>query len=133
MLLTRFICAEILLKEGKELARHLSRNNALHVYDETSEEVLMTVLRNIEDEFQASGIVGAKKRLDLERTQPDKSLNSRVNRVLQMERVVLGLVVDLLPLGPHFRPRPEFQAGWLAKNIDTVMGVRKVAKCVQDR
>lgn len=95
----------------------------LHVYDETNEEVLMTVLRNMQDAYEESGMIGAKKRLELELQQPDRMMNSRVNRVLRMEKLPCCLVEDLMPLGSHFRHRQEFQAGWLSKNIDTVMGV----------
>jgi hypothetical protein len=113
-----------LLKDGKELARHLSRNQALHVYSETTEELLITILRNIQDEYDKSGVIAARKRLEYELTQPDRSKNTRLTRVLNMDRLILCLVDDLLPLGKHFRDRNEFQASWLAKHIDVIMGVR---------
>lgn len=116
----------MLLKDSKDLARHLSRNQTLHVYAETNEELLMTIIRNLEDACDAKGEVGAKERLQSELKQPDRSQNTRLTRVLHFERLMLCLVKDLLPLGDHFRRRPEFKAAWLARNIDIQMGVSDV-------
>jgi hypothetical protein len=113
----------VLLKSGNDLARHLSRNQTLHIYAETNEELLMTILRNIQDAYDATGIVGAKERLAQEMTQPDRVMNIKVTRVLNMQRLVLCLVSDLLPLGEHYKGRVEFQAAWLSNNIGVVMGV----------
>lgn len=121
-----YTLTDILLEEGKDLARHLSRNQTLHVYSETNEELLMTIIRNIQDAYDESGVVGAKKRLEYELMQPDRSKNTRLTRVLHFERLMLCLVEDLLPLGDHFRRRPEFKATWLARNIDVQMGVSSI-------
>jgi hypothetical protein len=112
-----------LLKDSKDLARHLSRNQTLHIYSETNEELLMTIIRNLEDAYDEKGEVGAKARLATELMQPDRSKNTRLTKVLHFERLMLCLVEDLLPLGDHFRRRSEFKAAWLARNIDVHMGV----------
>ena len=85
----------------------------------------MTILRNIQDAYDDAGIIGAKARLAQEMQQPDRVMNTKVTRVLNMQRLVLCLVGDLLPLGEHYQHRVEFQATWLSNNIGVVMGVSR--------
>ncbi|KAG0692495.1 hypothetical protein DFH29DRAFT_1008548 [Suillus ampliporus] len=52
---------DILLKDGPVLARHLSRNKTLHVYNETPEELLVSTLRNMQDAYHRDGEAAALK------------------------------------------------------------------------
>ncbi|KAG0704650.1 hypothetical protein DFH29DRAFT_1067848, partial [Suillus ampliporus] len=114
-----------LLAGGDELACHLSRNNTLHEYKETEEEVLITILKKIKSVYDVSPEdkrdERAMKTLIEIRAIQDK--NSRLQRVLQQDALCLFLSTRLLQLGPHIRRRPEYTVTWLAQAIDVCMGV----------
>ncbi|KAG2029471.1 hypothetical protein BDR03DRAFT_1018334 [Suillus americanus] len=114
-----------LLADGDELAAHLSRNNTLHDYKETDEELLITVLKKVKSVYDTSPMVKRdelawKMLVDLRSIQ-DK--NSRLQRVLHQDGLCMFLATHLLQLGPHFRRRSEFSITWLSKSIDVCMGV----------
>ncbi|KAG2028364.1 hypothetical protein BDR03DRAFT_988505, partial [Suillus americanus] len=113
-----------LLANDEKLAGHLSRNNALHEFRETDEEVLVLVFKKIQAIFQHSPI---DKRMDLAKIELQEacnkySKNSRVHKVLHHESLCILLATRLLRLGPHFRRRCEFSVTWLAKSLDVCMG-----------
>ncbi|KAG1755295.1 uncharacterized protein EDB91DRAFT_1242496 [Suillus paluster] len=114
-----------LLASGDELACHLSRNNPLHEYKETEEEVLITILKKLKSAYDTSPKDTrddvATKTLDEIRTVQDK--NSRVQKVLHHDGLCMFLSTRLLQLGLHFRRRSEFSVTWLSKAIDVCMGV----------
>ncbi|KAG1718820.1 hypothetical protein EDB19DRAFT_1919959 [Suillus lakei] len=114
---------DVLLADGLELAQHLSRNQSLHVYKETVEEVLVSTLRNLLDEYQRGGEEAMMKALELEFSKPAKEKNSKITRVLKNTRLVMTLVKDVLPMGPHYRHRHEFSVNWLYKAISVTMGM----------
>ncbi|KAG2029473.1 hypothetical protein BDR03DRAFT_1018337 [Suillus americanus] len=114
-----------LLADGDQLACHLSRNNTLHEYKETEEEVLVTILRKVKRIYEQSP---AKTRrslalVALEEIRAVHDKNARLQKVLHNDSVCLLLATRLLRLGPHFRQRVEFSVTWLAKSINICMGV----------
>ncbi|KAG2336538.1 hypothetical protein BDR05DRAFT_1005753 [Suillus weaverae] len=116
---------EKLLAKGTAAANHLSRNNTLHEYKETEEEVLITIFKKIKSVYDSSP-VDKRDQLALEhlrevRTAQEK--NARLHRVLHHDAMCVFLATRILPLGPHFRHRREFSVNWLAKSIDVCMGV----------
>ncbi|KAG1717541.1 hypothetical protein EDB19DRAFT_1922612 [Suillus lakei] len=119
----RWPTSDVLLADGLELAQHLSRNQSLHVYKETVEEVLVSTLRNLLDEYQRGGEEAMMKALELEFSKPAKEKNSKITRVLKNTRLVMTLVKDVLPMGPHYRHRHEFSVNWLYKAISVTMGM----------
>jgi hypothetical protein len=107
---------------------HLSRNNMLHEYKETEEEVLITIFKEVlavHKSADASERNVAKERatstLHLLKRSQDK--NARLQKVLANDPMCLLLSTTLLQLGPHFRHRREFSVTWLAKSLDVCMGV----------
>ncbi|KAG0697259.1 hypothetical protein DFH29DRAFT_1003872 [Suillus ampliporus] len=114
---------EMILADGVELARHLSRNQTLHVYSETHEEVLVSTFRNLYDEYQRAGLEATVNMLQLEFKKPMNEKNSKLTRIFKNTRMVVTLVRDLLPMGLHYRYRRELSVGWLAQNISVVMGM----------
>jgi hypothetical protein len=115
-----------LLANGDELANHLSRNNALHEYSETQEEVLIAMLKSIQptylanpDDFrQCDAAVTLTEEL---RAKMDK--NSRLQKVMRSPNMCMMLSHCLLPMGHHFRRRREFSVTWLSKSMGICMGV----------
>ncbi|KAG2337835.1 hypothetical protein BDR05DRAFT_952349 [Suillus weaverae] len=114
---------DILLADGFDLAHHLSRNESLHVYKETLEEVLVTTLRNFSDEYQRGGEPAVQDALELVFSKPTKEKNSKITRILKDTRLTMTLIKDLLPMGPYYRKRREFSVGWLAKSLSVTMGM----------
>jgi hypothetical protein len=115
---------DILLKKDKSLARHLSRNQALHVYAETQEEQLVSTVRDMHDAFACGNEEDALKMLEAARTRPGKAKDSKLVKVLHNDRLMLCLMHDLLPMGEHFRARQEITVRWLADTaINVNMGV----------
>ncbi|KAG2050858.1 hypothetical protein BDR06DRAFT_1010815 [Suillus hirtellus] len=113
-----------ILEEGKaELAHHLSRNETLHNYNETQEEEMILILRNMRDAYNEKGREGALQVLQRENDTPTHTPNSKLTKVLKNHRLVMTLAMDLLPMGEHFRPRREFMVRWLAQSINVVMGM----------
>ncbi|KAG1769734.1 hypothetical protein EV702DRAFT_1049611 [Suillus placidus] len=113
---------------GDALANHLCRNNSLHEYKETAEEVLSGILRLVRAEYNNASeegrIAAAQRELHLRRDNiVERQKNARLAKVLSYEKLVLTLAIDLLPLGSHFRRRKEFQITWLAQSIDVIMGM----------
>jgi hypothetical protein len=49
--------------------------------------------------------------------------NARLQKVLQHDGFCVFFATRVMGMGPHFRHRPEFKVNWLAKAIDTCMGV----------
>ena len=113
------------MAKGDKLAHHLSRNSALHKYKETAEEVLITILKQINDEFKGADddgqVEAAMKKLSAIRDGKDR--NSRLQRVLHQDSLCLLLATQLVQLGAHMRRRREFSVTWLSKAIGTCMGV----------
>ncbi|KAG2033862.1 hypothetical protein BDR03DRAFT_1013880 [Suillus americanus] len=114
-----------LLAGGTELANHLSRNNTLHEYKETEEEVLITLLKKVKAVYDNSDgnnpeSLAVQLLRDI-RTSQEK--NSRLQKVLHHDTLCLFLATHLLQLGPHFRYRTEFSVTWLAKSINVCMGL----------
>jgi len=96
------------------------------------ESVLSTILESIYQAHESSpddlSYESAKAKLVKERTSSEpRGKNSRLMKVLNYEKLVLVLALVLLPLGPHFLKRREFSLTWLAKSIDTIMGVCLIA------
>ena|SRR5882757_3650262 len=125
---------EKLVAKGDELAHHLSRNNTLHDYKETAEEVLITILKHIHDEYKGAEdeqrmVVAIKKLAEI---RDGKDKNSRLQKVLHQNRLCLLLSTQLLQLGAHMRRRREFSVTWLSKSIVTCMGVSKSSFSVCD-
>jgi hypothetical protein len=115
------------LAKGDELANHLSRNNTLHDYKETAEEVLITILKQIHDAYKGAEEdkrkeVAIRKLTDI---RQGKDKNSRLQKVLHNDSLCLLLSTQLLQLGAHMRRRREFSVTWLSKSIATCMGVSK--------
>ncbi|KAG2738775.1 hypothetical protein P692DRAFT_20882247 [Suillus brevipes Sb2] len=114
-----------LLADGTTLATHLSRNSTLHEFKQTEEEVLITIFKEIQQVYDTSP---AKKQNDIAleclrtlRTAQEK--NARLSKVLQHETYCVFFATRVMRLGPHFRHRREFKVNWLAKAIDTNMGL----------
>jgi len=117
-----------LLAKDDELASHLSRNNALHEYKETQEEVLIIILKAIRQKYSSSPPETAlqEAKLELQTRMDAVENNSRLQRVMNQKTLCLLLSLVLLPLGPHFRRRREFSVAWLYKSIDVCMGVSEL-------
>ncbi|KAG1776132.1 hypothetical protein EV702DRAFT_1046301 [Suillus placidus] len=96
---------------------------SLHVYKETLKEVLVMTLRNFSDEYQRGGEPAVKDALELVFSKPMKEKNSKITQILKNMRLVMTLVRDLLPMGPHYHQCCEFSVGWLAKSISVTMGM----------
>ncbi|KAG1765966.1 hypothetical protein EV702DRAFT_1050825 [Suillus placidus] len=109
---------------NSELGHHLSRNQALHVYNETQEELLVSTLRNMGDAYREGGEAAAVKDLDtlLDKQSHDKSVDSRLMKIFKCRRLMLTLMRDVLPMGKHFRHRRELTVRWLSQEMDVVMG-----------
>lgn len=114
-----------LLANGTALATHVSRNSTLHEFKQTEEEVLVTMFKEMKKVYDESPVNTrnelATERLRALRTGHEK--NARLNRVLQHEAFCVFFATRIMRLGPHFRHRREFKVNWLAKAIDTSMGV----------
>ncbi|KAG1726755.1 hypothetical protein EDB19DRAFT_1833326 [Suillus lakei] len=109
---------------GWNPSAHLELNlDALKSVSETVEEVLVSTLRNLLDEYQRGGEEAMMKALELEFSKPAKEKNSKITRVLKNTRLVMTLVKDVLPMGPHYRYRHEFSVNWLYKAISVTMGM----------
>jgi hypothetical protein len=118
------------LADGDMLADHLCRNKSLHEYNETAEEVLSKILRSVRKAYndapEHERVATALHELWIQRDNTERQKNARLTKVLSYDLLILALALHLLPLGPHFRRRKEFQITWLAKSIDVVMGVSNV-------
>jgi hypothetical protein len=116
-----------LLKKDDALANHLSRNSTLHVFKETSEEVLITILKRIYEVYNVSPetvrIELTSRELADVRETVDK--NARLQKVLHNDSLSIMLATCLLRLGSHFRHRPEFSVTWLAKSMGVCLGVSR--------
>ncbi|KAG1758536.1 hypothetical protein EDD22DRAFT_956775 [Suillus occidentalis] len=115
------------LADGDMLADHLCRNKSLHEYNETAEEVLSKILRSVRKAYndapEHERVATALHELWIQRDNTERQKNARLTKVLSYDLLILALALHLLPLGPHFRRRKEFQITWLAKSIDVVMGM----------
>ncbi|KAG2353680.1 hypothetical protein BDR07DRAFT_1382927 [Suillus spraguei] len=96
-----------IIEGNKELAAHLSRNEVLHTYRETHEEKLVSILRDMADRFEEEGQDGALQGLNDALNQPTFEKNSKTTKVLHCSRLMLTLMQDILPMGPHYRARRE--------------------------
>jgi hypothetical protein len=113
-----------MIDTGKgELGSHLSQNQTLHIYAETQEEELVSKLRDIHDVYVEEGEEDALEmiRQEYEKGKDDK--NSKLTKIWMDERLVITLMRDVLPMGPHYRHRNELSVRWLANNISVIMGV----------
>ncbi|KAG2335551.1 hypothetical protein BDR05DRAFT_1006689 [Suillus weaverae] len=110
---------------NRELGHHLSRNQALHVYNETQEELLVSTLRNMGDAYHEGGEAAALKDLEalLDKQSHEKSVDSKLMKIFKNSRLMLTLMRDVLPMGKHFRQRRELTVRWLAQEMDVVMGM----------
>ncbi|KAG0692330.1 hypothetical protein DFH29DRAFT_1084805, partial [Suillus ampliporus] len=115
--------ADILLASGKHLARHLSRNQSLHVYTETEGEVLVSLLRDMADANERDGQAGAISVLQKEIKGSEKEKNTRNSKILHNTSLMLCLMEDILPLGPHYRKRKELTVRWLHQAMNVSMGM----------
>ncbi|KAG2337832.1 hypothetical protein BDR05DRAFT_952347 [Suillus weaverae] len=107
----------------KDLGKHLSQNQVLHIYSETQEEQLVSILRDMKDAYDEGGQQAATKTLDDQHKKTTVNKNSKLTRVLKQTHLMTILMRDVLTMGPHFRLRREFNVGWLSKSIQTVMGM----------
>ncbi|KAG2050856.1 hypothetical protein BDR06DRAFT_974134 [Suillus hirtellus] len=113
-----------MIEAGKgELAKHLSRNQTLHNYRETSEERLVYTLRNMQDGYREGGREGALQELEMGLALPDNSANSKLTKVMMNDRLMLTLMHAILPLGPHYRKRRELSVRWLSQAMNVIMGM----------
>lgn len=108
----------------KELARHLSQNQVLHIYNETQEEQLVSILRDLQDAKAEGGKIAVSKCLEAQHQKATINRNTKLTKVLKHTRLMTVLMEDILPFGPHYRTRREFDVTWLSKSINVVMGVR---------
>lgn len=115
-----------MLADGDELANHLSRNSAMHNYNETAEEVLVTCLKQVYEKYKKenadSCIEVASKHLEAARTSTEKT-NGRLTKVMNNVDLCILLSGNLLQLGRHFRRRREFSVTWLSTSMRVCMGV----------
>ncbi|KAG1802532.1 uncharacterized protein BJ212DRAFT_1304810 [Suillus subaureus] len=114
-----------LLAKDETLAMHLSRNNTLHEFKETEEEILVSVFKKIQEIYKNSPV---DKRLKLAKNELQEARNkhvknARIQKVLHHDSLCILLATRLLHLGPHFRRRHEFSVTWLAKSLDVCMGL----------
>ncbi|KAG2029474.1 hypothetical protein BDR03DRAFT_1018338 [Suillus americanus] len=114
-----------LLAKDDNLATHLSRNNTLHEFKETEEEVLVSVFKKIQVIFKNSPINKQMDlaKIELQEARSKNAKNTRVQKVLHHENLCILLATRLLHLGPHIRRRQEFSVTWLAKSLDVCMGL----------
>ncbi|KAG2138022.1 hypothetical protein DEU56DRAFT_912648 [Suillus clintonianus] len=117
---------DILLADGTELAHHLSRNQNLHVYKETAEEVIVATFRTIGDEYKRAREEAALKVLEDYYSRPTHKKASNITRVLKNQRLVMTLAMDLHPMGSHYRCRRKFTVRWLGKSISVTMGMYSI-------
>ncbi|KAG2116290.1 hypothetical protein DEU56DRAFT_919269 [Suillus clintonianus] len=116
----------LLLAKGDTLAAHLSRNNSLHEYKETEEEVLITIFKKVLGRYKDKVDDGSPEEKALEcltELRKEQEKNTRLQRVLSNDPLCLLLSTELLPLGPHFRHRREYSVTWLSKSLDVCVGV----------
>jgi hypothetical protein len=119
-----------IIEGNKELAAHLSRNEVLHTYRETHEEKLVSILRDMADRFEEEGQDGALQGLNDALNQPTFEKNSKTTKVLHCSRLMLTLMQDILPMGPHYRARRELSVQWLTQSMDVVMGVSSMSNII---
>lgn len=112
-----------MINAKKDLGKHLSQNQTLHIYSETAEEQLVSILRDMHDAYIKDGMAEALDVLAQENEKPAINKDSKLTKVLRNTRLVTILMKDMLPLGPHFGYRREFSVRWLATGMDTIMGV----------
>jgi hypothetical protein len=112
-----------MINAKKDLGKHISQNQTLHVYTETTEEQLVSIVRDMNDAYVLQGKTAALEVLAREHQKPANNKDSKLTKVLRNERLMTTLMRDMLPLGPHFRYRHEFSVRWLAAGMDTIMGV----------
>ncbi|KAG1772197.1 hypothetical protein EV702DRAFT_1201585 [Suillus placidus] len=91
----------------KDLGKHLSQNQVLHIYSETQEEQLQAAMKILEDQHKKTAV----------------NKNSKLMKVLKQTHLMSVLMCDILTMGPHFRLCREFNVGWLSKLIQAVMGM----------
>ncbi|KAG2130761.1 hypothetical protein DEU56DRAFT_757826 [Suillus clintonianus] len=116
----------LLLAKGDTLAAHLSRNNSLHEYKETEEEVLITIFKKVLGRYKDKVDDGSPEEKALEcltELRKEQEKNTRLQRVLSNDPLCLLLSTELLPLGPHFRHRREYSVTWLSKSLDVCVGL----------
>lgn len=118
-------CPDKLLAKDEKLATHLSRNNTLHDFKETEEEVLVSVLKGIQAIFKKSPVhkQADLAMIELQEARKKNAKNARLQKVLHHDRLCILLATHLLQLGPQIRCRQEFSVTWLAKSLDVCMGV----------
>ncbi|KIK37675.1 hypothetical protein CY34DRAFT_108994 [Suillus luteus UH-Slu-Lm8-n1] len=111
-----------ILDDDKELTRHLSQNQVLHIYNETQEEQLVSILHNLQDAKEEGGRLAVSKCLEAQHQKAVINRNTKLTKVLKHTRLMTVLIEDILPFGLHYRTRREFDITWLSKSINMVMG-----------
>jgi hypothetical protein len=75
------------------------------------------------DAMDEGGEAAALNVLKSQHELPAVYKNSKLTKVLYNARLMVVLMRDILPLGPHFRGRRELTVPWLSKSMKVVMGV----------
>ncbi|KAH9947988.1 hypothetical protein B0H21DRAFT_821338 [Amylocystis lapponica] len=106
-------------KVSTEARKYLSRNQYLHVYQETAEEKLVTAVRNLLKVADNKELLKENmKKACKGRTSGD----SRVALIMHFPSVV-QMAMQLLTFDKHFRFSPIFTQAWFTSLIDVQAGI----------
>jgi hypothetical protein len=94
-----------ILDSDKELARHLSQNQVLHIYNEMQEEQLVSILRDLQDAKDEGGRLAVSKCLEAQHQKAAINRNTKLTKVLKHTRLMTVLMEDILPFSSHFHTR----------------------------
>jgi hypothetical protein len=107
-----------LLKDGPELAQHLSRNERDHIYGETSEELLLLKVRPFleleEDSEEWEEMLKEVLKSDL--------TASREAQKIVGTKHALSYVVALMRIGNHFFHATEMKTATIARELFDICG-----------
>jgi len=106
-----------------ELSLHWSQNQTLHIYAKMQEEELISKLCDIHNVYMEVGEEDALEMIwqEYEKGKDDK--NSKLTKIWMDKWLIITLMRNILPMGPHYQHWNELSVHWLASNISVIMGV----------